>query len=298
MTALVDADVIVYQAGFAAQSNVYSVEWHTPDAPVGQRYHQKDFEYKKEANEFVNDMGFEYEIVKTVIAEPVQNALHNVKLCIEKIERATKCDELVLFLSGTGNYRLDIFPAYKANRDPNHKPVHYQAIKDYMIGRLGAVIIHEQEADDQLGIEQMKDMRSDNEFPQTCICTIDKDLTCIPGLHYNWTKDELGVVMVFPEEALDFFYEQLLTGDSTDGIPGLFKLTGQRALPAIKQGLLDQVTEVDKWKYVVNLYENGNDKKRVKEEELITIARLLWIRQQENEMWTPPNDSMLMDEIY
>ena len=61
----------------------------------------------------------------------------------------------------------------------------------------------------------------------TVICSIDKDLLQVPGLHYNWVHDRSerndtnGKVSVSEDVGLRKLYQQVLTGDSTDAILGI-----------------------------------------------------------------------------
>jgi len=57
-----------------------------------------------------------------------------------------------IILSGPGNFRDSIatIKPYKGNRDPTHIPVHYSAIRQYMIDQYCAVVIHGREADDEV----------------------------------------------------------------------------------------------------------------------------------------------------
>jgi 5'-3' exonuclease len=87
------------------------------------------------------------------------------------------------------------------------------------------------EADDAVGIAQYQ-----NRFVigghlgkslgiDTVICSRDKDLHMIPGWHYTWSagaQKEKPLWWQDETEALRCFYRQLLTGDSTDNIPGLY----------------------------------------------------------------------------
>ena len=132
------------------------------------------------------------------------------------------------------------------------------------------------EADDILGIRQM------DERVETIICSKDKDLDCIPGLHYNWspTRWENGVYDVTEEEANRFFYTQCLTGDPTDNIPGLKKLTGQIATKKRKDALMGCTTGFDMYTYVNSLYD-GVD--------FTPTAKCLWIMRGHNDYWKEPD---------
>ena len=97
----------------------------------------------------------------------------------------------------------------------------------------------------------------------------------VPGNHYNFIKDEWFKVK--QDEGIRFFYKQLLTGDRTDNIFGV-KGVGDKRADKILQ---DAKTESEMYDAVLEAYEK--DATRV-----LKNARLLWIRQQEDEMWEAP----------
>jgi hypothetical protein len=109
---------------------------------------------------------------------------------------------------------------YKAGR--GEKPKHIQAARDYLIDMYGAQETQFGEADDAIAIKQNK---------ETILCSLDKDLLMIPGVHYNLYYDELffvpeGIGGAFQlgkkmkPYGLLCFYTQLLCGDDIDNIPG------------------------------------------------------------------------------
>jgi 5'-3' exonuclease len=57
--------------------------------------------------------------------------------------------------------------------------------------------------------------------------SIDKDLLQVPGMHYNWVRDEK--ILVTPEVGLRKLYQQVLTGDGTDNIPGIYGIGDVKA---------------------------------------------------------------------
>jgi 5'-3' exonuclease len=143
--------------------------------------------------------------------EPVAHCLHLVKSAVLDIKKYLEPDNTRIFLGGDNNFRLEIDPEYKANRKDMAKPVHYDAIREYLIKWWNAEVVDGMESDDAMGIAQSGD--------DTCIVTNDKDLSTVPGWHYDWTKRYL--FYVWPEEARRFFWTQMLTGDATDNIFGL-----------------------------------------------------------------------------
>jgi len=147
------------------------------------------------------------------IVEPVQNALHTVNLTLENMISKFQANAVRIFLSGSNNFRNEIYPIYKANRLDQKRPEHYGAIREHLINKWHAEVINGMEADDAMGI---------NQYDDTIICTIDKDLDTIAGAHYNFVKDEY--YQVSPKEAVNNFCMQMLAGDSTDNICALWRV--------------------------------------------------------------------------
>jgi 5'-3' exonuclease len=213
---------------------------------------------------------------------------------IEKILDAVKATEYEVFLTSgdKSNFRIPIFPEYKANRKAP-KPVHYDMLREYLVTEHQANMVHGQEADDAMGIEQYR-MRDDLalefgifrqiNYPEyglkeTVICSIDKDMDQIPGLHFNFVKGLL--YKVTPQEGLYKFYLQLLMGDATDNIKGIPGIGPKKAA-----GMLSLAkTEEDMYSAVVAAY------KAVYPENYMDLIRcygqLLKIRTKEDELWLP-----------
>ncbi|QDP60613.1 MAG: putative ribonuclease H [Prokaryotic dsDNA virus sp.] len=112
------------------------------------------------------------------------------------------------------NFRYEVFEDYKSARHStgSRKPLVYRDLRRELIETRPErhTYLPCVEGDDVLGILQTAD---------TVCCTIDKDLQCIPGSHYNFDKDEYTEVT--HQEAYEFFLRQALAGDATDGIPGI-----------------------------------------------------------------------------
>ena len=281
MKALIDGDIIVYSVGFATEQTTYSVQ----GMPCID---------KKEANLLADHLNVPRdEIEAHTLAEPESHAFHNAKKLINKICETVGADSYEVFLTGHGNYREDAatIQPYKGNRDTSHKPIHYAAIKEYLIKTHGAEVIEGMEADDKLGIEQFNSKEN-----TTCICSIDKDLDMIPGHHYNWRKDEK--YFITEEEAMFNFYLQLLTGDQTDnirGVPQIGKIKANKILDGCKSELCayNRVRQT-----YLNYYRKEAEKNNesLSEEELLERsdkdllenATLLWILREEEGFWTPP----------
>lgn len=146
--------------------------------------------------------------------EPLANCLQIVKTILGNATKTLEHDTVCYYLSGKTNFRNDIVDDYKANRVGTRKPYWYQEMRDYVEKYYQATITTEGlEADDLISIMQAKDPAN------TTSITIDKDFNTFEGWKYNWQKKEL--FWVSKEEALKFFYKQVLMGDKVDNIQGL-----------------------------------------------------------------------------
>ncbi len=184
-----------------------------------------------------------------------------------------KADSYEAFLTGKNNYRYAIAKTvpYKGNRKDAKKPKHYDALRECMITRLGAVVVDGQEADDEVAISMTK------EPDKYLLVGVDKDLRQIPGWHHNPKKAETDYVSDF--EGYLSFCTQLLTGDRVDNIPGLDGIGPVKAGKALAKAKTKEELLQAVWK-VYQEKEHGI-------EYLTEQGQLLWLRRYEGEMWQP-----------
>ena len=109
-------------------------------------------------------------------------------------------------------FRYDIYPAYKANRKGLEKPAFFNELRDYLINKWLFVHHPGLEADDIISIIARK-------HPEAMVCSMDKDLQQIPGLHFNPRTKQVKDVTKSEAELL--LWRQVITGDSTDNIKGI-----------------------------------------------------------------------------
>jgi hypothetical protein len=227
-------------------------------------------------------------------ADSEEQVLEDVDNFINFLNIRLQLDDYKGFLTGDGNYREEMatIQPYKGNRD-QEKPYWHQTIKDYLIDSHAGVVVDGIEADDAMGIESQQ-------VEDSIIITIDKDLNMIPGDHYKWevrnTPEKL--YSVSPEEADNFFYEQILTGDPGDHIPGLKRCTGRVASKKIKTSLREADNKHEKlfeiWyaahmdalvKIGIDLPDESVIKGRCIEE-INEVGGLLWIQREKDKIWT------------
>ena len=229
-----------------------------------------------------------YEVGFASVDDPVEFACHSLRQRVQGVMDGCECKQAQLFLTGKTNFRNELSDVYKANRSDSAKPVHLEALREYAINTLDAIVSENEEADDLLGIHAVQDGWG--------IATLDKDLHCVPGWHYVWKGKREGVFHITQEEADRFFYIQMLTGDATDNIPGLYKMTGVKALASIKAPLHDMTDPTEMYQYVRGVYGDAYDKvgmcldtkEAVLTDWLTRIGGQLWIRREVGETYAPP----------
>jgi DNA polymerase-1 len=114
-----------------------------------------------------------------------------------------------LAFSGPGNFRVELYPAYKSGR--GRKPLCYARLLERVMQEHSAKVVPGLEADDLLGI-----WATSGKFKDPIIVSDDKDMKTIPAMLYRLGE----LTRISPEEADYYFYLQTLTGDITDGYPG------------------------------------------------------------------------------
>tara|TARA_Y100000310_G_scaffold323326_1_gene383511 strand:- start:213 stop:1031 length:819 start_codon:yes stop_codon:yes gene_type:complete len=141
----------------------------------------------------------------------------------------------VLYLTEGHTFRYDIAKTkpYKGTRKEN-KPWHYNNLSIYIKDVLGAKVVTGIEADDAISIKHISSK------DKTIICSRDKDLRQLPGWFYSWElgrQPSFGPTYITNPGTLELsddrqklhatglaaFYGQVLTGDRVDNIPGLDK---------------------------------------------------------------------------
>lgn len=191
MLGLIDSDSLVYEAAYRAQ---HADEWD-----------EGQFTYTASLPEAIADF---------------DGSIANIK-------RALNTEDVVVVLSEAdraANFRRGVWPEYKAPRGKagNMRPLLFDALRQHVTAEYGAILKPGIEADDTVGIlATATQLDSLPPVEERVIVAIDKDLDTVPGLHYNWRKDDVGIYNVTPEEAYREFMYQTLTGDSTDNYPGL-----------------------------------------------------------------------------
>lgn len=167
----------------------------------------------------------------------VHEALHTCTRTIEGWKYLLEADFCVVCFTGKDNFRKIVYPEYKAHRKSCRKPCGYKPVKemigkDYMVKEEPAL-----EGDDLMGL-----LQTEGTYENCVIVSADKDMNCIPGTIWNPDKDDQPR-FVTKQEADRNWLMQTLTGDKTDGYPGLEGVGPVTAAKILKKGTWDEVVE-------------------------------------------------------
>ena len=199
---------------------------------------------------------------------------------IESILRRVGADSWNGFLTDSAsNFRLKVatLRPYKGHRK-SEKPIFHSAIRDGLMKYPNVSMSEGQEADDDLGIYQAQNGTLPPDECETIICSRDKDLRMIPGWHFGWkmgNQKEYGPVYISELDGYKNFYSQMLTGDTSDNIPGLYGV-GPKSACVKRVQEADNINEMHK--IVMHEYKCRFDS------EWLRFCRensdLLWIRRE------------------
>lgn len=244
---LIDGDMIVYKAGFGAQSK-------DSEAPL---------------------------------AHSIYNCNNTINSLINYvIGKGFKMDKLTVFLSSDdkSNFRYNVAKTqpYKGNRTKAVKPVHYDAMKEHLLKKFNSVLVEGQEADDEMGIIASEDperhmiISADKDM---------RMIPCwhyeMGEREPYYVDDGLGILKLERKEGKSpklfgtgwiWFHSQMLTGDRADHIPGIPGVGIVKAYGMLK----DCKTHQDCVKVVIDAYEKAG----LSDERLKEASELLWIRRE------------------
>ena len=195
MKALVDADILRHEIGYAAETGIRAI-WGDAEALPPWSY--------------------------------IQALLH---ARLETIKYACEADEMQLYLTEgrTFRYGLAKTKPYKGTRS-DKRPWHYDNLTAHMIYDLNATIVTYLEADDQLAIEHVADedtiiVSRDKDLRQVPGLLYSWEIGLQPSFGPALITTE-GSLRLDEKKKIrgtgfPFFCSQVLTGDSVDNIPGI-----------------------------------------------------------------------------
>jgi DNA polymerase-1 len=158
---------------------------------------------------------------------------------LTSLKRRFDTDRITLFFTDTENFRKTVDPEYKGNR-MKRKPVGYRRLIEWCFRHYDVVRLPQVEADDALGLYCHLDS---SDF---VLVSPDKDMKQIVCRHFN-NEEEFDVTL---EEADNFFFTQIITGDPVDGykgVPGMGPVKAKKILDSTE----------DPWQAVVQAYEKA-----------------------------------------
>lgn len=206
----------------------------------------------------------------------------NFKSILDALKRQFFSNDVRVAIGDRNNFRLEMYPEYKDNRRKQNKKnssnrgEFVERIKKKAMAMGYATFCRGIEADDQLRMwaEELRAQGSDY-----VVCTIDKDLKCIPGKFWDMKNQTLEEI---PDEyAMQFYYQQLLSGDATDnipGIPGVGPVTAERLVKGITSE--EDLQEIVVSHYIAAFSEDWYD-------QLMFTGKLIYLLKSEDDAFNP-----------
>lgn len=268
--------------------------------------------YKDNRQYALHRVVMECDVTEIIIDHINHNKLHNTKDNLRPCTKKENCRNSKS-INGTSKYKGVIWD--------KEREIWLASIKvNWVTKFLGRFEIEEEAAKayDKAAVKYFKEFCYTNfnnkkinyDRPKdSIIASIDKDMDCCPSWHYRWPIHGKEAEKYFIDEVTAFrnFYKQLMVGDSTDniqGIPGIGKankalkevdkLTDEREMAEF---VFQKYLEYEKKIYEI-VDQDGNihldwKKDAIKilaYQKYLENARLVWIRREENEIWTPPKE--------
>ena len=192
MQPLIDADVLLYEIGYAAETG-----WQGEGVPP-----------------------FDY------VANLLDNRIGNICAVVQATHPP------ILYLTGKTNFRNKIATKTKYKERPSKKPFHYYNLKAYIQGKYDYRLTEGLEADDLMAIEQTAGPEEtiictrDKDLRQVPGWHYGWELGNQPQFGPELVTDIGYVTLSSDRKKIKgtgelFFFSQILTGDAVDTIPGL-----------------------------------------------------------------------------
>ena len=263
---IVDGDMLRYWVGFACQKTIRTLLDANGDAVAR-------FESAKDRNHWLKINPGEYTEETSIEVEGPKCPERTLDYILSEIAEELLPDECIIYLSGEGNFRKDIYPEYKANRKNMVKPIAYGEVHDLLVKKYGAIVVDGIEADDAVATKACECKEC------SVIVAEDKDFHQISNvLQYNPKTRKYS--RFTDEEADQFLFIQAIMGDSTDNIKGIKGVGPVGAKKAIEGA----VGSSEMYERALALYES----KEMTEEDLELTLWLVYLLRSKDEWWTKP----------
>ena len=215
----------------------------------------------------------EYSQDLTVIVGDFLAAKKIVQREISQLFERFETRDILLALTDQTNFRKTIDPTYKGNRT-KRKPAGYLKLKNWAMASYPSLMKPGLEADDVCSI-----VATNGTLSNFVLVSPDKDMEQVPCRLYNlkeeWTQTK--------EAAYKKLWEQVLSGDSTDGYKGCISVGPKKALK-----ILDEVKDENYWPVVVKTFLDVGQT----EEDALRNLRLAKILQAED--WDAKNQKPIL----
>ena len=168
---------------------------------------------------------------------------------VSRILKSTNATSYLGAFSSTGNFRKSLykFAPYKGTRKPKDEWVLLweSVIKEHLCKKWGFLIPYAAvEADDIIASVH-------EQFTTECIvCSPDKDLQQLSGLHFNYKKMDDGIKHVDADTAAYNFWLSMLTGDTVDNVKGIIGLGPVKSKGILIGKSAEEMEETVKEQYI------------------------------------------------
>ncbi|QDP58047.1 MAG: putative ribonuclease H [Prokaryotic dsDNA virus sp.] len=158
---------------------------------------------------FVSEVPIKWDEDTWTLHSSEREMIDAIQTIIKQAMKDTHSDMFYVALSGSNNFRLNVYPEYKANRKNKRKPLGLKFCREYMLESYFASMDDTLEADDLLAIHA-------GEITDSVIWSVDKDFLTVPC---NLFRD--GTVQVITKEDADYWLKyQTMVGDVADNFKG------------------------------------------------------------------------------
>ena len=203
----------------------------------------------------------EFEITDIQVPEDVTHALHTVKTSVDRALRIADVKQYHGFLGKGDSFRVDLSTIleYKGNRKELIRPIHLDAVAEYIEKKFKAEIVTGLEADDMCVIECHE---NDN-----ILIGVDKDYYGCAVNYLNMNAEEVTECNQFGKLWLNdkgqvkgygriFFYFQIASGDSIDNYKANSASKIKWAEKSAYNALKDCTNDVEARNALVGVYQH------------------------------------------
>lgn len=153
--------------------------------------------------------------------------------------------------SGSHNFRKALYHPYKSNRDPSKRPTLLDFTRK-VLGEMSDAIVQVDglEADDLLGYYMTEPQNTEDRI----LVSYDKDMRTLPGITiYDTLKNAVYETSVASAELA--FLTQVLTGDTTDGYPGVPGV-GPKTVEKLLPDILELASQQERWQAILAVFKD------------------------------------------